>query len=79
MKPEAINAFTFLVKAHNDVHIALSSVDADNPEIVEVVLGGSFNTESWIAEGIQGTSTSKMLYCTVLYCITVCFSDIFSM
>ncbi|XP_070536765.1 C3 and PZP-like alpha-2-macroglobulin domain-containing protein 8 [Ptychodera flava] len=52
--PEGVTNFTFSTKAYNDVHLALSAVGNDLPEMYEIVIGGFQNTESWIARSKQG-------------------------
>ncbi|XP_053558866.1 C3 and PZP-like alpha-2-macroglobulin domain-containing protein 8 [Bombina bombina] len=52
-KPQKMTHFELTVKAHNDAHVALSSGPHDMAEMIEIVIGGKQNSQTWI-------STSKM-------------------
>ena len=44
---------TFAVRAKRDVHISLSNLPRDNDEMYVIVIGGDFNKESWLTNGIS--------------------------
>ncbi|XP_066285823.1 uncharacterized protein [Branchiostoma lanceolatum] len=51
---------TFRVMASNDVHIALSSVRADQPDMYEIVIGGWSNSESAIRRAPGGAEQTRV-------------------
>ncbi|CAH1268732.1 CSMD1 [Branchiostoma lanceolatum] len=51
---------TFRVMASNDVHIALSSVRADQPDMYEIVIGGWSNSESAIRRAPGGAEETRV-------------------
>ncbi|KAH0625707.1 hypothetical protein JD844_033906 [Phrynosoma platyrhinos] len=52
-KPARMMGFEVAIKAHNDAHVALSLAPHDMAEMIEIVIGGHQNSQTWI-------STSKM-------------------
>ena len=50
-----MDSFTFNVKARNDARIALSPGPKDPNQMMEIVIGGDFNQQSWIMMAENGT------------------------
>ncbi|KAM4808477.1 C3 and PZP-like alpha-2-macroglobulin domain-containing protein 8 isoform 1-T1 [Rhinophrynus dorsalis] len=58
-KPQWMTNFELTVKAHNDVHVALSSGPHDMAEMIEIVIGGQQNARTWISTSKMGDPVSS--------------------
>lgn len=55
-KPLHMTQFSFATRASNDARLALTTEPSDNDQMYEIVIGGWSNTQSWIAQGKEGSS-----------------------
>ncbi|XP_053147686.1 C3 and PZP-like alpha-2-macroglobulin domain-containing protein 8 isoform X2 [Hemicordylus capensis] len=53
-KPARMTHFSVAVKAHHNAHVALSSGPHDMAEMVEMVIGGHQNSQTWISTSKRG-------------------------
>ncbi|XP_039622768.1 C3 and PZP-like alpha-2-macroglobulin domain-containing protein 8 isoform X2 [Polypterus senegalus] len=54
-KPGKMTHFSVAVKAHNDVHVALTTGPHDTGEMIEIVIGGRQNSYTWVSASKMGT------------------------
>ncbi|KAK2151551.1 hypothetical protein LSH36_359g00065 [Paralvinella palmiformis] len=59
-RPPEMDSFTFNVKARNDARIALSPGPKDPNQMMEIVIGGDFNQQSWIMMAENGDTVSNL-------------------